>query len=150
MANDSNPSTLTVLLTTILILGGLLLAGYFYFNPSAEQTSSNTSLSPNNKAPAPKDPEEEKKAIQIAFIENFMQEQSKGRNVDKFFCFPGGVLNSTFYAPRKWEIVDSYSLGFILRVDSSNKGGMPITGLYDIMMATKDGKPCVNFVNEKK
>jgi hypothetical protein len=85
----------------------------------------------------------------------FLTEQSKGRSGD--YCFCDKRLASSLFAVRGWTIVDSIQIGkgmnFKVRIDSSNKGGTPITVVWS--MSTKEssygnGDMCIGLMTSSQ
>lgn len=81
-------------------------------------------------------------------IDDFFTEQSKGNDASRFFCERS--MAKSFFAVRKWEIVDEGDIFYKVRVDSSNKGGSPITLIWSIWISTQKNSPdlCIVDVSE--
>lgn len=83
---------------------------------------------------------------QIELVNIFLDRQSKDNPTD--FCFCNIDLSTKLFAVRSWTIVEkllSPNVGiFTLRIDSSNKGGQPVTNLWTMYTTkSKYGDYCV-------
>lgn len=97
--------------------------------------------------------ETDPKAYQEKLVNLFFEKQSQGKPTDYFFCKP--LLATSLFAVRSWTVVDKSSYDqisiFTLRVDSSNKGGQPVTALWQVTVLQSEYKDfCVSTFKEKQ
>lgn len=130
----------------LLTAGTFLLTSTFWFGVEGISNSSNetvtTSGSPTPTVLAEDTPSttssRSEQTIQVtlnedmqveSFMQAYLEEIVQGEDGSSFFCQQEDV--STFFAPRDFEILQAemYDTGgqATVRLDSSNKGGMPIT-----------------------
>lgn len=91
------------------------------------------------------------KAAQLELLNKFFEIQSKGNSSD--FCFCNDELASSLFSVKSWTVVDSKvseDIGiFTVRVESSNKGGSPITLLWNVYIKKSKFKEyCVSVMSK--
>jgi hypothetical protein len=116
----------------ILLAGGLLIAvatcGFLYYvsNPTTR--------------------------AQEKIIKNYFNDQKIGLTSDSYFCEETKAI--TFFAVKSYEIVDkSGDIGgrYTIRVESSNKIGLPTTALFKFEFKKEDnsqGNVCISRISE--
>lgn len=135
---------------------GLILAmaiGFYFYVQSNKTTSNGSESNSSETAKSDNKPENLKTKIQNAelkIIEQFFTDQKAGRDSKALFCNEFGVV--TFFAVRNYEIVDGkQDFGrYTIRIDSSNKGGQPITKLWTVTVLTETDtiKSCISSIEE--
>ena len=120
----------------IVCLAGIGFVGFYFFGGFVKPKSSVQAT----EAPAViTEPTIEDK--QRAAINDYFERQSRGLSGDGMFC--SGSNPISFFAVRKWEILTAVEAfktfgDYIVRVDSSNKGGAQVTTDFKIGVRTKD------------
>lgn len=139
---------------TVVFLGLVLaiaVSFYFYVQSNKRSTGPQTGSPETTKTDSkPEHLGAKMRNAELKIIEQFFNDQKAGRDSKALFCYDFSVV--TFFAVRNYEIVDGKE-GFsryTIRVDSSNKGGQPITKLWKVVMLTEidASKSCISSIEE--
>ena len=77
----------------------------------------------------------------------------KGLDGYDYWCQSSQDFITRLYAPRNYEILDEIeknsSARYIVRIESSNKSGMPIVSNWSLLMKEEAGNWCVNILSKQ-
>lgn len=90
--------------------------------------------------------------MQTKLVNYLLNEQKKGNDCE--YCFCNNLVVTKLFAPRSWEIVDKFIhddlARFTVRIESSNRGGLPVVLLWDVYTKrTKGNDFCIGIFTQK-